>query len=392
MSVVKSRIGFCFAVAALLIALFIFSRSYLLYAAVILLVLLLVLGVHLRMDARRIRLELTIPSGSRLGRPAGAKLCAELTGRPLAAKYVLVELSIESAMFERVETRSLVLPLRGRKAEYDIPLEPSLCGEVWVSCAKAQICDVLELYRMKCRPFSEVHSVIYPSEYPVTAIPSQTASGVSRAEGLTQNRRGSDHTETFDIREYIPGDDVRTIHWKLSSKTDTLIVREPSDPSHFDLCVLPDLGLKIGDKDVSDDERNAAVALTISLGEQLLRQNIAFCLAIPTRTGLQLCQVRSQRELHRVIPRFLGYRVPEHAGVGLDCFLADRLEEYFTRIIILSDGPYGENLHGLDRRLGVTVVSAVGGVSPTYADSGEHCALVSLPAAPQPGERCRIPC
>ncbi len=392
MSVIRSRIGFCFAVAALLAALFVFSRAYLLYCAALLLFLLLVLAVHLRVDARRIRLSLIVPAGSRLGAPAQVTLRAELSGRVLAAKYAVVEIELESAMFSETETRTFVLPLRGASCEYEFPLSSALCGEVWIRCARAQLCDVLELFRLLCRPFAEVHSTVYPAEYPVSVAPSQMASGISRAEGLTQNRRGSDPSETFDIREYVPGDDVRTIHWKLSSKTDTLIVREPSDPSHFDLCLLPDLGLTIGDAPVPADARNASVALTISLGEQLLQRNIAFCLAIPTRTGLQLCQVRSQRELHRVVPRFLGLRVPERAGVGLECFLSDRLEQYFTRLVIVSDGLYGEDLHGLDRRLGVTVVSASGDAPPSYTGSGDKCVLVTVPAVPQPGERCRIPC
>ena len=35
-----------------------------------------------------------------------------------------------------------------------------------------------------------------------------------------------DPSETQAIREYLPGDSIRSIHWKLSQKTDTLMVRE----------------------------------------------------------------------------------------------------------------------------------------------------------------------
>lgn len=44
------------------------------------------------------------------------------------------------------------------------------------------------------------------------------------------DRRGSDLTEPFRLREYAPGDSLRQIHWKLSSKLDRLVIREPGMP------------------------------------------------------------------------------------------------------------------------------------------------------------------
>lgn len=55
----------------------------------------------------------------------------------------------------------------------------------------------------------------------------------------TLSKKGYDATEVFELREYQPGDSIRTIHWKLSEKFDTVLVREPSDTSSYDiLCGL----------------------------------------------------------------------------------------------------------------------------------------------------------
>ena len=35
--------------------------------------------------------------------------------------------------------------------------------------------------------------------------------------------------EDYELRDYRPGDPMRMMHWKLSSKRDDLIVREPSE-------------------------------------------------------------------------------------------------------------------------------------------------------------------
>ena len=41
---------------------------------------------------------------------------------------------------------------------------------------------------------------------------------------------GDDASEIFDIREFQAGDRIQNIHWKLSAKTDKLIVREAEEP------------------------------------------------------------------------------------------------------------------------------------------------------------------
>jgi len=41
---------------------------------------------------------------------------------------------------------------------------------------------------------------------------------------------GGGFSEDYDLRPYRPGDQVRSIHWKVSAKVDSLIVREPLIP------------------------------------------------------------------------------------------------------------------------------------------------------------------
>ena len=50
----------------------------------------------------------------------------------------------------------------------------------------------------------------------------------------------NDQSEMYDVREYIPGDDIRSVHWKLSSKVDQLLLRQASDPTHYHVVLLPD--------------------------------------------------------------------------------------------------------------------------------------------------------
>lgn len=68
------------------------------------------------------------------------------------------------------------------------------------------------------------------------------------------DRRGSDLTEPFRLREYAPGDSLRQIHWKLSSKLDRLVIREPGMPAARTLLVFWD---RSGDAAARDAQAEA---------------------------------------------------------------------------------------------------------------------------------------
>ena len=58
---------------------------------------------------------------------------------------------------------------------------------------------------------------------------------------VSQNFRpkpGGGYSEEHELRQYRPGDNINSIHWKLSSKTDELIIREPMEPVESSTTVL----------------------------------------------------------------------------------------------------------------------------------------------------------
>lgn len=93
----------------------------------------------------------------------------------------------------------------------------------------------------------------------------------------------------FDIRSYAPGDDIRSIHWKLSGKTDELIVRQASDRTHYDLVILPDFGRKQGGRDITAGELTRCVALVIELSRPPCAVGVPLCVALPGPGGGWSC-------------------------------------------------------------------------------------------------------
>ena len=83
----------------------------------------------------------------------------------------------------------------------------------------------------------------------ITVLPKKKTSDKINVEelaaGATENdesdRRGSDSSEVSEIREYRDGDRIRDVHWKLSARTEELMVKLRTSLSGTELVVLLEL-------------------------------------------------------------------------------------------------------------------------------------------------------
>lgn len=88
--------------------------------------------------------------------------------------------------------------------------------------------------RMSLGEVTEVRVV--PRVLPVRGLPS----GVRRGHVGADERVERGGTDLVGLREYVPGDDLRRLHWATSARTGVLMVREDADPARPHLAVLLD--------------------------------------------------------------------------------------------------------------------------------------------------------
>lgn len=388
----KSRLGYAALLLSMVVLLVVFSKPFLLVMLLVLTGLVVLTAGLVRIDAERLQVEFHVRTGEQAGRETPLTFLVHTRGRLLAVRSVLVELEIHNAMFHTTECRQFLLRITGKEDVFQTMLRLEQCGETDFRCVRIQAQDLMNLFSRPCRGCPSVRTVVYPPRVSVQVSLSRELTGEPRADGLMQNRRGNDPSEMFEIREYLPGDDVRSIHWKLSAKMDKLFLRQASAPAHDYIALLPDLGLTRNGQSVSRTERNGAVALGVAIGEQLVQQGMMFCMVIPAEDGLHCCEVHSPREFQTALTHWLGYPVRQEGGAGLKYLCAEHLEQSFTRLVILSAGRYEGELSELDSQIGVTVVSAVDSQAAVYAQLNENREVVEVPAVPSGDEVFRILC
>ncbi|NTW39793.1 MAG: DUF58 domain-containing protein [Cellulomonadaceae bacterium] len=138
--------------------------------------------------------------------------------------------------------------------------------------------------------------------HPLTVTLTGTSAGALRdLEGTASSRVVSSDLAFHAIREYVPGDPQRNVHWKSTAKMGRLMVREYEETLRSRLAVL--LSLDSADY-AEDDEVELAVSVAASLGVQGVRQGRDTFAAVSQEVaGVDRAQALSIRALPTAAPR-----------------------------------------------------------------------------------------
>ena len=198
-------------------------------------------------------------------------------------------------------------PLTGQKwimkDVEDLPTEH--CGGLTCTIRKARVCDYLGLFALPMRKGEDVRCTVRPQPLPLA--------DTNFEQYMTKAwkpKPGGGFAENHELRLYRPGDSVQQIHWKLSAKTGSLILREPMEPVRskillrLDLCGSPELlDRKLGN--------------LLWLSQQLLVRDLHFQIQALTGTGVQSWSVTDEQTMLSAIDQLL-FQPPATTGSLLD--------------------------------------------------------------------------
>lgn len=143
-------------------------------------------------------------------------------------------------------------------AEVSYPLPTQRRGVVAVGPMTLERSDPFRFVRF-VQTYGDVrHLFVHPRRHPLTRLP---ATMLRTADGPSTDTSPRGSVVFHALREYVPGDDRRHIHWRSSARTGTLMVRQYVDTSQPDLTVLLDNRRSRH----SDESFEEAVEITASL-------------------------------------------------------------------------------------------------------------------------------
>lgn len=138
----------------------------------------------------------------------------------------------------------------------------------------------------------------------------------------SQTKKGQDVNEIFALREYIPGDGIRKIHWKLSAKQNRLVVRDFGLSLNYPVFLL--LEMSHQNKEKSEEALDACMITFISVSRSLIEKGIYHNIAWYDSAGekLTIKEVKSEEELETYLPDLLSLHSYNESSMALKFYEA----------------------------------------------------------------------
>ena len=113
--------------------------------------------------------------------------------------------------------------LKGVK-EYTYSFSFDYCGIYHIIAEEIRVYDMLGIVYIFLPPV-EAHAAVMPKEHPVSVSDEKLALK-PQEEDFNDPTKGFDVSEIKELRDYRDGDKLSQVHWKLSTKSQDLIVKE----------------------------------------------------------------------------------------------------------------------------------------------------------------------
>lgn len=152
-----------------------------------------------------------------------------------------INIRISNPFYGDESVQTINMPVRARQTtELVLPVNMSYCGRVVVKAETIALTDLFGIYQKKTAIDVDSESILMPDGRTMDSEAGRIYMlGVT--EAMESKEKGYDFSDISGIREYIPGDKLQNIHWKLSVKKDSLMVKERVSVSAMQLSVFVDL-------------------------------------------------------------------------------------------------------------------------------------------------------
>jgi uncharacterized protein (DUF58 family) len=259
-------------------------------------------------------LEFTVETQGHInkGQPMRATVHARAQGMLLPG-IVHAELGCGNMLTKERETTPVSFAVSARRGDStDVEIRSEQCGLLRFDVDRIRVYDLLGLTYIRRQAAVRGDCLALPDVVASEVVIGRRDAGKDDLEYVA-NKPGYDLSEPLAIREYVAGDSLKSIHWKLTSKFDKLMVREPGQPAENSVLLLLETGAPPG---VAPKHRMlaAAVEAFLSLSQGLLAGGVQHTVGWQDRNeGVFVrLSLNAEDDVPGVLPKVLA------AGHGVD--------------------------------------------------------------------------
>lgn len=256
----------------------------------------------------------------------------------LLPAHVKMQLQMENVFTGEKKRYWISGRIGSRKTErIGVVFQAKHCGNIRISIRKCWIYDLLFILKDKKKVKETQKVAILPECHllPVE-VTRKTREFIADAEEYSDRESGDDPSEIYQIREYREGDSLHDIHWKLSAKTDEMLVKEHGRPLGCVVLIWMNLQMQErGKKQVPSVILEAVSSLSLSLLEEKCVHMVAWY--EPENRRIQKKRISKETHIYELLNRLL-YAVPYQESVETQYEDAFRGHAFSTVVEFRADG------------------------------------------------------
>lgn len=144
----------------------------------------------------------------------------------LPSTGVTVSFKLKNSLYEEGDRQIKVdVPVEGYgKNSVTLEIKAENCGYIYADEVVVNVLDLLSLASFKRKKEVEARYMVIPSY--IYAPSDKTTYKPEDDSEIVMHEVGEDTSEIESIREYLPGDRMQRIHWKLTGKMEEMMVKE----------------------------------------------------------------------------------------------------------------------------------------------------------------------
>ncbi len=190
----------------------------------------------------------------------------------------LLGATVEVPVGEALAEFSMPSLARGAVFAHEFPIPTDRRGVVRVGPVRTVRADPIGLVRRELLWTEAEEVFVHPR---TIGVPSTTTGFIRDLEGNPTRQISNSDVSFHALREYVPGDERRYIHWKSTAKTGRYMVRQFEETRRSHLVIA----LSLASADYADDEEfELAVSVAGSLGVRAIRDARAVSVVVGERT------------------------------------------------------------------------------------------------------------
>ena len=262
--------------AVLLLILAVFGESILPLLFLGAMVLIIAVSVILnRLYAPRTELSLTFGGTAEQGQTLRGEVTVT---NPCRCSFPVFRCVVEIRNLFTGESKEEIVPLtipgRGR-ATASLSVTSDRCGKTEISVKGLKVVDYFGMAALSVPKELSQWALILPELFPIDVTVVKSGVAEPECDSFSPFKAGNDPSETFAVRDYEPGDALRSIHWKLTGKYDRLMIREASLPINESVLILFERVRLQGRFPTPPGTRHALGEILLSLSHRLTEMNLS---------------------------------------------------------------------------------------------------------------------